>query len=150
MPMHDNHRSTAGISADLLQPSIAAVRPLYSSTVLAMTAFFGGMIAASLVFAINAQRLGRLGRDLWLVVIGCAGALWLLELPPGDGAQRFLLRVVALAFAGVLWLNHRQAMRSQALWRAPAKHGFWVGLAAVAIALAVSVAWMYLRRSAAA
>lgn len=150
LSMHESDRLPRGIAADLLQPSIAAVRPLYSPGVLALSAFFGGMIAASLVFALNAQRLRRLARDAWLIVLGFAGAFAILELGALDSAQRFLLRVAALAFAGLLWLNHRHAMRAQALWRDPAKHGFWVGLGAIVVAVLLSIGWVSLRRMAGA
>ena len=119
----------SGARPDLLKPSLAhdaAARPPYSNTAVILAAFFGGPAGALAMFAWNAVRLNRLGRDAAFLVGGfVAYAAWLLW-PQGDAALRassfgrsgaaLAVRVLALAIFVVALVRHRREQRSADLF----------------------------------
>jgi hypothetical protein len=139
---------SAAMNESLFEPSLQQVRterPLYSTTTLFMSAFFGGALAGVIVFAVNAWRGSRLARDgAW---IGLAAAfalslpfLVLAVLPEvGSGTGRILMRGLALLLAGALYLRHRHLFRAQDLFAASRPNGWPLGLAAIAIAFVVGL-----------
>ena len=111
----------------LLQPSLdgAAGRlrqTPYSTQAQVMAAFFGGPLAALVLWAINARRLDRLTRDLvWLalaallwvaallLLFGHCDAAWCAALDGRAGSPRLWMRGLALAvFAGGALLHRRE------------------------------------------
>lgn len=137
------------MNGSLFEPSLQQVRterPLYSTTTLFMSAFFGGALAGVIVFAVNAWRGSRLARDgLWIGLASTIALslpfLMLAALPEvGSGASRVLLRVLSLLLAAALYLRHRGLYRAQDLFAASRPNGWPLGLAAIAIAFLISLA----------
>lgn len=133
----------------LFQPSLQHVReerPLYSTTTLFMSAFFGGVFAATLVFGVNAWRAARLPRDLGaLILAGVAGLLLpllVLQFGPAesDSATRVLMRLGGVLVAGLLYLRHRGLYRGQELFGVTRPNGWGIGLLAVALGFALNLA----------
>ncbi len=136
------------MNKSLFEPSLQQVRaerPLYSTTTLFMSAFFGGALAAVIVFAVNAWRASRLARDAAWICLAAAIALGLpffmlaslAEI--GGSASRVLLRVLALLLAGALYLRHRHLFRAQDLFATQRPNGWLLGLAAIAIAFVIGL-----------
>lgn len=132
----------------LFEPSLQRVRterPLYSTTTLFMSAFFGGPLAGVIVFAVNSARAIRLRREGPLIALAAAVALALpfialSVLPDLDNStSRMLVRVLALLLAGGLYLRHRSLYRGQDLFAAVRPNGWPLGLAAIAIAFAAGL-----------
>lgn len=136
------------MNESLFEPSLQQVRaerPLYSTTTLFMSAFFGGALAAVIVFAVNAWRASRLPRDGAIIVlaglISLALPLALLSGLPdlGSSSSRILLRLGGLLLAGALYLRHRALYRGQELFAASRPNGWPLGLAAIAVAVVVAL-----------
>jgi len=137
----------------LFQPSLQHVReerPLYSTTTLFMSAFFGGVFAATLVFGVNAWRAARLRRDLVALALAGAGGLVLplivLEFGPAesDSATRLLMRLGGVLVAGLLYIRHRGLYRGQELFGVARPNGWGIGLLAVALGFALNLALILL------
>jgi hypothetical protein len=127
---------------DLLQPTLAretAIRPIYSSTALLVPAFFGGPVAAAVVFATNAVRSGRLRSDAPLALAAAASVL-LVPVMIGQGwfdldGMRFASRILGLGAGALLWLRHRALYRAQELSGVASPPGWTIGLIAFAAGL---------------
>ncbi len=117
---------------DLLRPSLSrpadmAAAP-YGNQAAMLTAFFGGPIAATGLFAINTWRLGRMSRDaVWLALALALCVGWIAfarsasvglalksELTDwlGSGALTIVQRLAALAVFLLALLRHRREQRS--------------------------------------
>lgn len=110
---------------DLLRPTLAdteAPVALYSLQAFYLTGFFGGPFAAVAFWGLNAQRLGRLRRELpWLLLftlltfaVLVALELWL---PSAGGrpisfTERVLVRLYALGIVGTAWFRWRARYRA--------------------------------------
>jgi hypothetical protein len=136
------------MNPDLLQPSVdrqAVARPLYSTTALFAPAFFGGPAAAAVIFALNAQRAGRVGTDAWLIAAGFLLALaapWAILHFVADPAQwaRYIVRALGIGLAAVYYLRHRALYRTQELFGLASPSGWLAGFAALGVALGLSMA----------
>ena len=147
------------MDADLFRPSIGAtapVRPLYSTTALFVPAFFGGPVAATVIFALNAWRARRLRTDAPLIV---AGVLLTLLLPwivmqweEGKDVLRFAFRGAGLLAAAVFAWRHRPLYRAQELFGSTPPNGTGMGVLALAAGVAANfaVTFAYLQLEAAA
>lgn len=134
------------MDSDLLQPSIGAAapaHPIYSQTALFVPAFFGGPVAAAVVFGINAARLRRLPQDAGWIAAGVLLVLlvpWLALRWDAQPYLRYLVRgagvLAALAYA---W-RHRPHYRAQELFGVNSPSGWGVGFAALLAGMAASVA----------
>lgn len=135
------------METDLLQPSIGRVeptRPLYSSTALFVPAFFGGPVAAAIIFGMNASRAGRLPRDAACLV---AGALLLVIVPwtalafwPEVATQmRLVIRAAGLLAAAVFYWRHRQLHRAQALFGVSSPSGWIPGIGAIVLGMGANI-----------
>lgn len=138
----------AAMNDPLFEPSLQRVRterPLYSTTTLFMSAFFGGPLAGVIVFAVNSARAVRLRREGPLIALAAIFSLALpsivLSVSPNldNDTGRILARVLALLLAGGLYLRHRTLYRGQDLFGAVRPNGWPLGLAAIAIAFVASL-----------
>lgn len=139
---------------DLLRPSLDASRPLlplYSATACWMTAFFGGPLAALIIFAENYRRAGLLRREAHWLLAGAGTALaslyYLVIAAQARGAGaggdvRLQVRLAALAIAALLYWRLRPALRAQELFDIKPPNPWPIALLAIAagIALAFAVA----------
>ncbi|HZF16766.1 MAG TPA: hypothetical protein VE046_12575 [Steroidobacteraceae bacterium] len=141
---------------DLLRPSLSGERPaapIFSTRAQFLTAFFGGGFAALAIGTANSFRLGRLGRDL-PVVLALAAAYFgylysLVATPLGRSAVAFLglrptsvpVRLGGLAVFAILYLLHRTALRSAALTGEPPANP-WITAIACMVAGGVIDWWL--------
>ena len=108
------------MSNDLLSPSLAGDDgvSIFSTGALMAAAFFGGTIAVLIIAALNSHYLGRLGKDLpmllLLVLVGAAVTFVGLEFLFGDGgrALRLAVRTGGFAAFGIAWLMHKPQLRA--------------------------------------
>lgn len=115
---------------DLLRPTLSDYRQvpaIYSSTGFFLSTFFGGPASAAIYGLFNSYRLSRLATDLpvFLALSGAAffvvflfqqgGQMaWISELV-GDAPRpsvEFVLRALALACYGAIYLMHRKFFRA--------------------------------------
>lgn len=114
--------------AHLLEPSLSPLRQapaLYSLQANFMVAFFGGGLASVLFTGLNSRRLGRVSKDLPLLVAGgvffvvltvWAGTLTVPgaslpfegDLQANSRMMRIVNRGLALVFFGLTFLSHRR------------------------------------------
>lgn len=149
---------SSSIRHDLLQPSLsdpAAVGAApYSQQTAMLTAFFGGPLALAVLFAIDARRLGRLGRDApWIALVVAAYAGWMLfawttaaglslqvalveEL--GRRGPQIVERLIALLGAGLATLLHRKEHRSATLFGLKRPNGWVMGIALIVLGSAAT------------
>ena len=126
-----------GTLDSLLEPSLQGPppEPLYSVRANFLVAFFGGVYAAALFGALNAQRMGRLARDVWIYALVAttwsavgvwAGYAIMTETLPGWLSEvdvggrpgrtlRFAGRAVSLALFGSMYLRQRVCFKAQEL-----------------------------------
>ena len=135
------------METDLLRPSIGRAeptRPLYSSTALFVPAFFGGPVAAAVIFGMNAARAGRLPRDAaWLV----CGALMLVVVPwstlefwPEAAPKlRLVIRAAGLLAAAAFYWRHRQLHRAQGLFGVASPSGWIPGVGAIVLGVGANL-----------
>lgn len=143
----------------LLQPSLGPAQPLreapYSGQAGFLVSFFGGPLAACLLSALSARRLGRLPRDLpWLAAVGLAyvGLEWAaLHTAIGQQAMAALNdllggsrhdlahKLLGLLAFGLFSLLHRQEQRTATLMGLDRPNGTWVGLGLIGLGIAASV-----------
>jgi hypothetical protein len=132
---------------DLLQPTLSGdsggATAIYSATTGYMAAFFGGPLGGAFIALENARRLGRLASDAWIGGVALvstillawweqrAGGLDWLTAQFGDGAARFGIRLLGLAFFVLAYTVHRKYYRNMAFYGVPSPSGWGIGLAAV-------------------
>lgn len=129
---------------DLLQPSLersGSARSIYSSTVGYLSGFIGGPVAAVIVAMVNSHRLGRLGMDWYLAVLGLALAVLVLAPAPwgfalqmadsfGASGARIAYRIAGLAVFGVFYLVHARYHRNMEIVGIKAPSGWILGIVA--------------------
>lgn len=130
---------------DLLRPSLSRndaprLAP-YSQQAGFLTAFFGGPPAALFMAGVNAQRMGRLQKDLpWLIAMGVLFVvmeLALLQTDAGRAAATWMQsevgwrtyhKLLGLVFFGVASLAHVREQRAATLMGADRPSGWWMGV----------------------
>ncbi len=146
--------------AGLLKPSLSpetAIAPLYSVGTGYVLGFLGGPIAAGIIMAINARRLGRLAQDAWIFVLVFVlssvllftafkvPGMFMFEL--GDGEPRSVARL-AMAGAGILtmgllYLKYQTHYRAMALSGMESPSPWKMGIAVLVIAIAIQFAVVF-------
>jgi hypothetical protein len=146
-------------SDDLLRPTLSDYRKppaLYHSTGFFVSAFFGGPMGAGVYAGANAWRLGRLSRDL-PVILGIVAAAYLamLELHRayaldaladwlGGTLNRnldLIVRAFGLATFGAIYFLHRRFYRAARVSGLKPLPGWVPGGLAVALGLATNFAF---------
>ena len=149
-------KSSHPIDATLLQPSLSGdtgqLKPIYSATTMALTAFFGGPFAVVSIAALNSERLQRIAKDgVWPIVAVIASAA-LIPLLYRDSSfagaavarsvePRILIRAFSLALFAALYALHRRAHRSMRFTelKAPSPWRTAIGCGILGILLQVAV-----------
>lgn len=144
---------------DLLRPTLSGYRKppaLYNSTGFFLSAFFGGPLGAGLYATANSWRLGRLVRDLpvivgitaaaFLVLFGLdrLGVLAQLNGYLGGSKSRNLeiyLRALGIACFGAIYLMHRGFFRAARVSGLKPLAGWIPGIAAVLAGYLANVAF---------
>ena len=144
---------------DLLRPTLSDYRKppaLYHSTGFFISAFFGGPLGAGVYAGANAWRLGRLSRDLPVIVgIVAAAFLALLELHRagalavladwlGGSLGRNLgifLRATGIATFGAIYFMHRGFYRAARVSGMKPLPGWVPGILAMILGLAANEAF---------
>jgi hypothetical protein len=143
---------------DLLRPTLSGYRQppaVYNSTGFFLSAFFGGPLGAAVYGSANAWRLGRLARDLPVIVaIAAAAFLGILELDRVGALDRLLdalggrnrqlgivLRAFGIACFGAIYFLHRAYFRSARVSGVTPRPGWIPGIAAVLAGVAANVAF---------
>jgi hypothetical protein len=145
---------------ELLRPTLADYRrppALYNSTGFFLSAFFGGPVGAGLYATANSFRLGRLARDLPVIVAITAAAFLVLIALDGMGVLSRLdgflggstlrtvqicLRAMGIACFGAIYLLHRGYFRAAQVSGVVPLKGWVPGIAAVAAGLVANVAFI--------
>ncbi len=125
----------------------------YSQQTGFLTAFFGGPPAALVMAGVNAQRMGRLAKDLpWLLALGMVfivAEYALLQTDAGRDVAHWIRSVanwrvyhqlVGLLFFGAASLAHRREQRAASLMGADRPKGLWMGVLLIALGFALSKA----------
>ena len=148
---------------DLLRPTLSdyeRVPGLYNTTGFFLSSFFGGPLGAAIYGGANSHRLGRLLKDLPLLV-AIAAAAFLLPLVLHDAGQLeglaaafggrasrnygLVMRALGLATYGAIYLMHRRFFRSARVSGAKEIPGWIPGIAAIAAGMfanATFVSWL--------
>jgi hypothetical protein len=143
---------------DLLKPTLSGYRQppaIYNSTGFFLAAFFGGPVGAAVYGSANAWRLGRLARDLpVIVVIAAAAFLGMLELDRLGALDRLMsalggrnrqfgvvLRGFGIACFGAIYFLHRGYFRAARVSGVAPRPGWGPGIAAVLAGMAANVAF---------
>ena len=144
---------------DLLRPTLSDYRKppaLYQSTGFFLSGFFGGPVGAGVYAGANAWRLGRLSRDLpvilcivaaaFLVMLEMhrAGALATLTGWLGGSLSRNLdifVRALGMATFGAIYLLHRGFYRAARVSGMKPLPGWVPGILAVLLGIAANVAF---------
>lgn len=137
------------VPQELLRPSLSHNAPRlapYSQQTGFLTAFLGGPPAALLIAGVNAQRMGRLAKDLpWLLALGIvyvAAEYTLFQTELGHDAANWIRTVanwrvyhqlLSLLFFGVASLAHRREQRAATLMGADRPKGLWMGVLLIAL-----------------
>jgi hypothetical protein len=147
-------------NGDLLRPTLSDYqRPpeLYHSTGFFMAAFFGGPVGAAIYGGANSHRLGRLSRDLPLLLVIVAAAFllmylfhdmgWLPRLANAIGGAELrnyelVMRAFGLLAYGAIYLLHRRFFRSARVSGAKEAPGWVPGIAAVVTGIAANFAFV--------
>lgn len=144
---------------ELLRPSLTAdaraPQAIYSAGTGFVTSFLGGPVAGAMIALLNSQRLRRLRFD-WpigllalainvLVSLSVADHFWdWLDGLLGKGSVRYVVDLIGLGFFGAIYTLHRPYYRSMSLLGLKAPNGLGVGIAAIALGLAVQYALLRL------
>ena len=155
--------SDAGRLDALLQPTLGdrvKATSIYSVRASFMVAFFGGPFAAVIFGGLNSRRLGRLGKDAWLLILGLLGfCAYTAAIGYGLDAFgfeassssteltreqsrtfRMIARVLGLAFFGGIFLLHRPFHKAAELVREDSPSPWGPGIAASLVGGLISVA----------
>lgn len=145
---------------DLLRPTLSdyeRVPELYNSTGFFMSSFFGGPLGAAIYGGANSHRLGRLAKDLPMLMAVVAAAFllpymlheagWLQRLAESIGGRvarnyEIMMRALGLATYGAIYLMHRRFFRSARVSGAREIPGWVPGLAAVVAGYAANAAFV--------
>lgn len=144
---------------DLLKPTLSGYRQppaLYGSTGFFLSAFIGGPVGAAVYGSVNAWRLGRLAKDLPVIVaIAAAAYLAMLELDRqgvlaqimaalGGRGRNFgiILRGLGLACAGAIYFLHREFYRAATVTGVAPKPGWVPGIAASLAGIVANMAFV--------
>jgi hypothetical protein len=153
---------------DLLTPSLSGAevrRGMYSSRAMFLVAFIGGPVASTLFGAVNAQRLGTLGRDSpWLIALGvgavtctawigrnASSPFWSFAILDDqvDSAHRLELRIAGLIASGLVFQLHRKAFRAAQWVGAKPANAVPAGVTCVTLAALIGYALAWALQSAA-
>jgi hypothetical protein len=144
---------------DLLRPTLSDFRTppsLYNSTGFFVSAFFGGPAGAAIYAIANSYRLGRVARDLPVIIAIIAAAfLLLIELHRTgtlDGLSALLdgplsrnmeifLRALGIACFGAIYFMHRGFFRAARVSGVRPRPGWLPGIAAVVAGLTINIAF---------
>lgn len=145
---------------DLLRPTLSdyeRVPELYNSTGFFLSSFFGGPLGAAIYGGANSHRLGRLAKDMsMLIAVVAVGFLlpymlletgWLQRLAESVGGRlarnyEIMMRALGLASCGAIYLMHRRFFRSARVSGAKEIPGWVPGLAAVAAGYAANASFV--------
>ena len=144
----------------LLTPSLSpatGIAPLYSVGTGVVLGFFGGPVAAGMIMAINARRLGRLARDAWLfaVIFVLSGVflvavfdhpeLFVVELEDAEprNVRRFFLSGLGLLTTGLFYLKYRTYYRGMAVSGQESPSPWKTGIAVFVIAIVLQFAFLF-------
>jgi hypothetical protein len=145
---------------DLLRPTLTEYRrppALFNSTGFFLSAFFGGPVGAGIYATANTFRLGRLARDLPVIVgVTAAAFLALIELDRiglldqlssflGGAKSRNLaifVRGMGIACFGAIYLLHRGFFRAARVSGVTPLAGWVPGIVAVVAGYAANVAFV--------
>lgn len=142
----------------LLRPTLSDYRKppaLYGTTGFFLSAFFGGPVGAALYAIANSWRLGRLSRDLPVIVAITAAACllliesdrmgWLrqlgayLDMSPSRSLN-ICVRVLGMACFSAIYFMHRTFFRAARVSGAERLAGWKPGIAAVLAGYAANIA----------
>ena len=148
---HSPVRAKVNPNEELLSPSLRADTPpaasIYSVRTGFLATFFGGPIAGAVVALVNARRLGRLGRDWPIALLGFAATTVLAwASSPGEGwlnrqlgdSGHLLWQLLGFSFYGVVYAVHRTYYRSMAIVGIKPPNGLRLGLGAAILGFGVS------------
>ena len=148
---------------DLLRPTLSDYQrtpELYNSTGFFMSAFFGGPVGAAIYGGANSHRLGRLSKDLSLLLAVVAAAFllpcllqvmgWLPRFASAIGGREvrnyeLVMRGFGLLAYGAIYLMHRKFFRSARVSGVKEIPGWVPGIAAVVAGIAANstfVSWL--------
>jgi len=145
---------------DLLRPTLSDYRKppaLYDSTKFFLSAFFGGPVGAGVYAAANSFRLGRLARDLPVIIaITAAAFLVLVEFDNlgvlarlndylgGSNARnvQIYLRAMGIVCFAATYLLHRGYFRAARVSGLVPLKGWVPGIAAVLAGFAANIAFV--------
>jgi hypothetical protein len=140
---------------ELLRPSLTAdaraPEAIYSARTGFLTSFVGGPVAGAMIALLNSYRLRRLSSD-WPIALLALGLSVLVRLSVvdhfwdwldsllGQGSVRYVVKLIGLAFFGVVYALHKPYYRSMSLLALQAPNGLGIGLAAIGLGVAVQFA----------
>jgi hypothetical protein len=148
---------------DLLRPTLSGIGrspALYNSAGFFFSAFFGGPLGAVLYGAANSDRLGRLSKDVPMLIVVLAAAFllplaahdwgWLPRLAAFIGGEsrrnyELVMRALGLLAFGAIYLMHRQFFRAAKVSGTAEVSGWVPGIAAVVAGIAANsifVSWL--------
>ena len=144
---------------DLLRPTLSDFRTppsLYNSTGFFLSAFFGGPVGTAVYAIANSYRLGRVSRDLPVIIaITAAAFLLLIELQrigtldslsavldgPLSRNMEIFLRALGIACFGAVYFMHRGFFRAARVSGVRPRPGWLPGIAAVVAGMATNIAF---------
>ena len=145
---------------DLLRPTLSDYERtpgLYHSTGFFLSSFFGGPLGAVIYGGANSHRLGRLSKDLALLV-GLAAVAFMLptvlqeagilrklsDAFDGSTARNYglVMRALGLSTCGAIYLMHRRFFRSARVSGAKQVSGWIPGVIAIAAGFAANAAFV--------
>lgn len=154
--MNDEGNRSAGLLTPSLSPA-TGIAPLYSIGTGYLLGVFGGPIAAGLIMAINARRLGRLAQDAWMfaMIFVLSGVVLLVAFDHPDlftiewegaeprDARRLLLSGLGLLTTGLFHLKYRTYYRGMAMSGLESPTPWKTGIAVLVIAIALQFAFLF-------
>ena len=145
---------------DLLRPTLSdtqRVPALYNTTGFFLAAFIGGPLGAAIYGVANSHRLGRLMKDVPILLLIAATAYcvpyvlyqhgWLQQLMTLAGGREtrnyeLFLRALGLLSFGAIYLMHRHFFRAAGVAGAKGLPGWVPGIAAVLLGFMANAAFV--------
>ncbi len=145
---------------DLLRPTLSGYRrppALYGSTGMFLSGFFGGPAGIAVYASANAYRLGRLAKDLpviigitasaFLVILEMNESGWLIKLAAYLGGSldrnfNVIVRAFGMACFGAIYLLHRLFFRAARVTGVEPLSGWVPGIVAVLVGFGINIAFL--------